>query len=212
MTSQTVAGTRAFELNPAGAIPLRRATGVALLVWTTIGLFASFDLAVEKYKLLVNPAYSPSCNFNPILSCGSVMKTHQAGVFGFPNPYLGILGFGVMVTFAALVVAQVQLPRWFVAGGALGALAAEVFIHWLIFQTLYRIGALCPWCMVVWAFTLPTFVWLALAAFTRYSSGAVGRAAWAVWEWRFALIVLWYAAVVALITIRFWDYWSTHLL
>ena len=28
-------------------------------------------------------------------------------------------------------------------------------MHWLIFQSLYVIGALCPYCMAVWAVTIP---------------------------------------------------------
>ena len=37
-----------------------------------------------------------------------------------------------------------------------------VFVHWLIFQSLYVIGALCPYCMVVWAVTIPIFWYVTL--------------------------------------------------
>ena len=50
------------------------------------------------------------------------------------------------------------LPRWYWAGLAAGTLLGTVFVHWLIFQSLYRIGALCPYCMVVWAVTIPLLV------------------------------------------------------
>ena len=50
------------------------------------------------------------------------------------------------------------LPRWYWVGLAVGTLLGVVFIHWLIFQSLYRIGALCPYCMVVWAVTIPLLV------------------------------------------------------
>lgn len=196
------------EADP-GAIPLGRTTGIAMLVWTVVGFIASFDLAVEKVKVLADPDYKPSCNFNPVLSCGSVMKTDQASVFGFPNPYLGVAGFAIMITFAVLVAGRVQLPRWFVAGGAIGSVLGAVFIHWLAFQSLYRIDALCPWCMVVWAVTMPLALWLVLAATTRYSNGVVARVAWAVWEWRFTVLAVWYLGVLILILERFWDYWST---
>ncbi|GAA3013484.1 hypothetical protein GCM10020229_26000 [Kitasatospora albolonga] len=31
------------------------------------------------------------------------------------------------------------------------------FVTWLMTQTLYSIGALCPYCMVVWAAMIPLF-------------------------------------------------------
>ena len=50
-----------------------------------------------------------------------------------------------------------------------------VFIHWLIFQSLYRIGALCPYCMVVWAVTIPLLVVVASIALQPLRSNAVAR-------------------------------------
>lgn len=49
------------------------------------------------------------------------------------------------------------LRRWFWLGLQAGTTAAVVFIHWSIFQSLYRIDALCPYCMVVWVVTIPLF-------------------------------------------------------
>ena len=48
----------------------------------------------------------------------------------------------------------VELPRWVWLGLNLGALFGFGFAIWLITQSLYVIGALCPWCMVVWAATM----------------------------------------------------------
>ena len=56
------------------------------------------------------------------------------------------------------------LPRWYWAGLATGTLLGTAFVHWLIFQSLYRIGALCPYCMVVWAVTIPLLVVVASIA------------------------------------------------
>ena len=44
-----------------------------------------------------------------------------------------------------------------------------MFVHWLIFQSLYRIGALCPYCMVVWAVTISLLVMFATFAFAAGS-------------------------------------------
>ncbi|NED61411.1 hypothetical protein G3I15_10805, partial [Streptomyces sp. SID10244] len=89
--------------------------------------------------LFLDPSYRPSCSLNPVLSCGSVMVTDQAAFFGFPNPYIGIAAFAVVVVIGVQSVARIDLPRWFWAGLALGSAAGVVFIHYLIFQSLYRI-------------------------------------------------------------------------
>ncbi|WP_442816071.1 vitamin K epoxide reductase family protein [Streptosporangium sp. NBC_01810] len=75
-----------------------------------LGLSAAFTLSVEKIALLKDPAYVPTCSINPILSCGSVMITPQAEVFGFPNPLLGIAGFAIVTTTGAGLLAG-AVPR-----------------------------------------------------------------------------------------------------
>ncbi|PRC55922.1 hypothetical protein C6A85_41245, partial [Mycobacterium sp. ITM-2017-0098] len=81
-----------------------------------------------------------------------------------PNPLIGIVSFAVVVVTGVLALAKVNLPRWYWAGLAAGTLLGTGFVHWLIFQSLYRIGALCPYCMVVWAVTIPLLVVVASAA------------------------------------------------
>jgi uncharacterized membrane protein len=139
------------------------------------------------------------------------MQTDQASVFGFPNSLLGIVGFSVVLTIGVLAVSGVVLPRWVWAGLAGGALLGAAFVHWLIFQSLYEIGALCPYCTVVWVVTIPTAVVTALHAarlFTAHGTTA-GRAVDGVWAWRGAVVAAWFVAVLVLVLDRFWSYWST---
>ena len=79
------------------------------------------------------------------------MSTPQAELFGFPNPILGVAGFAALVTVAVTIISGARLPSWYWIGLTAGTALGTVFVHWLIFQSLYRIGALCPYCMVVWA-------------------------------------------------------------
>lgn len=188
-------------------VPARSAWWV--LIAGAIGLLSSITLTVEKIELLRNPSYVPSCNINPIVSCGSVMVTPQASLFGFPNPLLGIAGFTVVVVTGVLAVTKVPLPRWYWVGLAFGVLLGTVFVHWLIYQSLYRIGALCPYCMVVWAVTITLLV-VVLSVLVR----PVIRDRTAVrllFSWRWSLVTFWFTAVVLLIMARFWNYWSTLL-
>ncbi len=198
--------------NPEAAQRIGPAVGRASALWIllagVLGLAAALTLTVEKIELLINPEYVPSCSLNPVLSCGSVMITPQASAFGFPNPLIGVVTFTIVVVTGVLALARVQLPRWYWTGLATGTLLGAAFVHWLIFQSLYRIGALCPYCMVVWAVTIPLLVVVASIAVQPSEANTVLRA---VHSWRWSLVALWFTALVLLILVRFWDYWSTLL-
>jgi uncharacterized membrane protein len=182
-----------------------------VLIAGAVGLWASMTLIYEKIEFLLNPSYVPSCNINPILACGSVMGTAQSSLLGLPNPLLGIVGFTVVAVTGVLAVAKVQLPEWYWTGLAAGTLIGAIFVHWLIFQSLYRIGALCPYCMVVWAMTISLFVVVASIVLRPALERRETVAAHVVYRWRWSLTALWFTAVVLLIMVRFWNYWSTLL-
>jgi uncharacterized membrane protein len=196
------------------ASPFPRLLPWLLLVGGAIGLAAAFTLMVEKVALLRDPAYVPTCSINPILSCGSVMTKPQAEAFGFPNPLLGLVGFTIVVTVGVALLGRARLPRWFWLGLQAGVTFGAVFVHWLIYQSLYVIGALCPYCMVVWAVTMPIFWYVTLH---NLGSGALpvpGRlrgVVRAVTNYHAVALTLWYLAVLTLIGQRFWAYWSTLL-
>ena len=182
-----------------------------VLIAGVIGLIASATLTVEKIQLLLNPSYVPSCNFNPTVSCGSVMTTPQASVLGFPNSLIGIAGFTVVTVTGVLTVAKVRLPQWYWIGLAAGILAGAGFVHWLIYQSLYRIGALCPYCMVVWAVTITLLVVVSTVALRPFGENRNSLVMRELYRWRWSIAALWFTAVVLLILDRFWDYWSTLL-
>lgn len=179
-----------------------------VLIAGVIGLLASADLLIEKIETLKDAEYVPSCSINPVLACGSVINTPQASVFGPPNPLFGVIGFTVVVVSGVLAVARVRLPRWYWVGLMTGTALAVVFIHWLIYQTLYEIGALCPYCMVVWAVTVPLLVVVAAIALRPLAANPLAHA---LFRWRWSLVALWFVAVLLLILVRFWYYWSTLL-
>lgn len=204
----TDAASTARDSDAPGGVRVRRSSAVWILVAGVVGFAAAFTLTVEKIEILINPAYVPSCSINPVLSCGSVMVTPQASLFGFPNPLIGIAAFAVVVVTGVLALANVRLPQWYWYGLTGGTLLGVVFVHWLIFESLYRIGALCPYCMVVWSVTVPLFVVVASIALRPLAGNPVARV---LYQWRWSLVALWFTALVCLILIRFWNYWSTLL-
>ncbi|MGC4939091.1 vitamin K epoxide reductase family protein [Kribbella sp. DT2] len=169
-----------------------------LAVGGALGFLAAFVLTVEKFHLLTDPNYTPSCSINSVLSCGSVMVTPQASLFGFPNSLLGIGGFAIVTTLGVLLLSGVRFPRWIWLGLQVGVTAAAVLIHWLMYQSIYSIGALCPYCMVVWAVTIPTFWYVTLHNFrdTRWVRSLSGYHA--------VVIGAWALFVAGIVLTRFW--------
>lgn len=211
--------TDLLERDDIEAAPVRRTTvdraiGWILTVTGLLGTAAAFTLTVEKFHLLADPSYTPTCSINPILSCGSVMVTEQASAFGFPNPLLGLAAFPVVVTLGVLVLAGVRLPRWVWLGLQGGATFAVVFVHWLMFQSLYRIGALCPYCMVVWVAVVLLFWYTTLHNLHRGHLRLPGLRRSAV---DFMVDVhavgpaLWLLVTVVLIAQAFWSQWQIML-
>ncbi|MGH3524527.1 MAG: vitamin K epoxide reductase family protein [Mycobacterium sp.] len=191
---------------PAPGVRVAGSSAWVVLIGGVVGLIASATLTVEKIRLLADSAYVPSCNLNPVLSCGSVMATPQASLLGIPHSLFGVVAFTVVGVTGLLAVTKVPLPRWYWTGLAVGTLAGAGFVHWLIFDSLYRIGALCPYCMVVWAVTIPLLVVVASIAFAPSGPRPVAEA---LYRWRWSLTALWFITLILLIFIRFQDYWST---
>lgn len=190
--------------------PFARVLPWLLLAAGVLGFASAFALTVEKFTLAANPSYVPTCSINPVLNCGSVMSTEQASVFGFPNSLLGVGGFAALAAVGTALLAGAVLSWWYWAVVQVAMTAAVVFVHWLIGQSLYEIGALCPYCMVVWAVTVPAFWYVTLANLDRLTT-ARGGPGWAATLVRTHSVplTLWFLTLVALIAVRFWSYWST---
>ncbi|GAA1034365.1 MULTISPECIES: vitamin K epoxide reductase family protein [Amycolatopsis] len=164
------------------------------LIGGALGLAASVTLTLEKIARLADPSYVPSCSINPVLSCGSVMDSAQAAVFGFPNPVFGVAAYPVVVMFGAALLTGYDPPRWVWAGMQFATVLG---------QSLYSIHALCPYCMVVWVVTIALFWYTTLHNLAETRLGAVLHRVHS------GLLALWYVAIAVLILLEFWDYWST---
>ncbi len=179
---------------------------------SVVGLVASFILTLEKLALLKDPSHQLSCSLNPVLSCGNIILSPQASAFGFPNPWIGLFGFGVVITVGMALLAKAKFERWFWLGLQAGATFGFAFVHWLIYESLYEIGALCIYCMFVWSITAPIFWYTTLI---NLNSGriktpkALKKAVAFANQHHLDILVAWYVLVIALILKRFWDYWST---
>ncbi|WP_257965617.1 vitamin K epoxide reductase family protein [Kocuria rhizophila] len=127
-----------------------RTWGVLAVVLSLIGFAASAELVAERLALYQDAGHRASCDINAWLACGTVMRTPQAELFGFPNPFIGIVAYAVVLAVAVGVLAGARYARWFWWLLWLGIAAGSVFTLWLWWQTTFHINALCLYCMIVW--------------------------------------------------------------
>lgn len=133
--------------------------GIFITVAGVIGFFAAMRLTVDKVGTFVDPATAPTCNFSVLVQCGVNLKSWQGSLFGFPNPLLGVGGWIAVIMVGAMLLAGLRFARWFWVAFNIGIAGALVFVCWLIYQSIFVLGTLCPWCMATWLVTIPTF-WL----------------------------------------------------
>ena len=176
-----------------------------MVVTGALGLLAAMVLTIDRFRLLEDPSTQLACNLSPFIACGPVMKSAAGALFGFPNPLLGIIGFSVVLTTGVVRSTGVALPRWYHRGLQVGVLLAAVFITWLQTQSLYVIGALCLWCMLVWSVTIPLVVVVTLenAATGRLGTG-LKRVGTRLRPYAVTVVAVWYLVVLAAIGLRFY--------
>lgn len=196
-------------------LTLEKALPYILLIGGIIGYICAFVIMFDKIQILKDPNYIPSCNLNPIISCGSVMQSTQANAFGFPNPFIGLGAFPVIAVIGGAILAGARFKRWFWLGLNAGLLFAVGFVHWLFFQSVYNIGALCPWCMAVWTVSITCFWYVTLYNFDNKHLRLPKGSAQSIYKWvrrhHLDLLLLWLLIIVGLILNHFWYYYGERL-
>lgn len=132
--------------------------GVWLLIASFLGLLAAFELTLEKLKALVTPDEGASCDFSVIVQCSANLASAQGSIFGFPNPLIGLMVWPFVLVTGILVLANVKLPKFYWGFFLAGTAAGLTMVIWLLSQSIFVLGTLCPWCMVTWFAMIPTFL------------------------------------------------------
>ncbi len=175
-----------------------------LFILASIGMLFSGVIMADKVKLLMDPTFVPACTLSDVISCSDVMQSPQAAAFGFPNPILGLIGFPVVMTIAVLLFAGLKLPRWFWVCSQIGMIAAVLFIHWLAYQAIFNIFALCLYCMAVWAVTMPAMFMILIQP--GFAKRAARGEQITLKHWIMPVLVLlaWYIGMALIIWMQFW--------
>jgi uncharacterized membrane protein len=134
-----------------------KAIAVWLIIAGAIGWWAAFSLTMERLHLLADPDAIASCDFSFLVQCSANLSSWQGSVFGFPNPILGLTGWVAPIVVGFAILAGARFARWFWWLFELGLTFAFVFVIWLISQSIFELMTLCPWCMVTWVVTIPTY-------------------------------------------------------
>ncbi|WP_354567352.1 vitamin K epoxide reductase family protein [Glaciihabitans sp. UYNi722] len=131
--------------------------GLFLVLASTIGFFSAFRLTVDKVTSIIDPTGPLSCNSSALVQCGKNLGSWQGAIFGFPNPLLGVGGWIAPLAVGIMLLAGIRFARWFWIALNVGIVGALALVIWLIYQSIFALSTLCPWCMVTWAVVIPTF-------------------------------------------------------
>ncbi|MCK1813068.1 vitamin K epoxide reductase family protein [Streptomyces carpaticus] len=210
MTASAVDVARTQEPAQDGPEEVGASRGFAVLLVITgfLGLLAAWVITLDKFHLLEDPDFTPACSLNPIVSCGSIMESDQASVFGFPNPMLGLVSYGAVIAIGMGLLAGARYRRWFWLGLQAGTLFGVGFCTWLQYQSLYEISALCLWCCLAWVATIFMF-WYTTAHNIRHgiipAPAGVKRT---IEEFHWLFPVVHVAIIGMLVLTRWWDFWT----
>lgn len=182
-----------------------------LIVGSLVGIGASWELMVSELKLIREPLAELTCDINPLVSCGASLDVWQGNLLGVPNSFVGAMAFSVLLFAGVLLASGGRLPRWVWWGLTAGAVGGIAFVAWFLWVSVETFGKLCPYCMLVWAATIP----IAAATWGQAAdAGHLGlprRLARQLYDLRWWIAGLMYAAVIITALVAFWDGWVAML-
>ena len=189
-----------------------RAFALLLVVTGALGLLAAWVITIDKNKILeakVNGTqFTPGCSLNPIVSCGNIMESDQAQAFGFPNPMLGLVAYGIVICVGMSLLAGARFPRWYWLTFNAGTFFGVGFCTWLQYQTLNVIGSLCLRCCLAWVATIVMFCYVTGKNIKHGFLPAPDGLRRGLLEFHWVVPVLWVGVIGMLILTRWWSFWT----
>lgn len=180
-----------------------------LLSGSAIGLVASVWQAAERVQMLKAPGKALACNLNPVIDCGSVLGNRWAALFGFPNAFIGIAIFAMLLMAGVVLVSGMKPSKLFSKFLFAISTILILFSLWFFGMSLYVIGKVCIFCLFIWAVSVPIFWYGKLNYFLTYplqrpwlkKSLAVAQ------KHHLDVLLLVYAILIALYFFRFRSYY-----
>jgi uncharacterized membrane protein len=152
-----------------------RAPGWAVTASLSLSLVA---LAVASYLTVTHYAdpSSLACPDSGVVNCTLVTTSPESMLLGIPVAVLG-LAWAVGMVMLCTPWAWYARTAWVDRVRLVGSAAGAVFVIYLVYAELFRIGAICLWCTAIHVSTVALFaVVLAARAPDRApGSGLTGR-------------------------------------
>jgi len=156
------------------ATAVAEASGVAevpaWLQWTTwvlslAGLGVSIYLTIAHF----NTSVTLACPATSTVNCEKVTTSPESYAFGIPVAVLGLAFYLFLAVANSPWVWRMTWPpiRWARIGSMV---AGIVFVLWLVYAELFKIGAICLWCTSVHVLTFALFVLIMFSFAARYGT------------------------------------------
>jgi len=186
---------------PRSRAPL--AFALTLIVTGAVGWWAAFSLTLDKIAVLKHPDAVLDCNISVLVQCGKNLGSWQGSVLGFPNPIIGLAAWIAPIIVGVSLLAGARVARWYWILFNLGVAGAQLFVIWLIHESIFDLGTLCPWCMLTWSMVIPLFFTVTVR---NAAAGVFGerlrRAGRAATPWLIPATVTAYAVVLIIAQLR----------
>jgi len=169
------------------------------------GMIAMTWQASERIAMLKNPTAPLSCNLNPVIDCGSVLNDKLAALFGFPNAFIGMIVFGMLLLSGLFLLTGTKVTRSYVSIVLILSTILIGFSAWFFGVSLYVIEKICIFCLIGWIASTPIFVyslqqWLSL-------SGKLEKLKSFITKNHLNIIVTVYLVMVILYFLKFQEYY-----
>lgn len=142
----------------------------AWLQWTTWvlslgGLGVSIYLTIAHF----NTSVTLACPATSTVNCEKVTTSPQSYAFGIPVAVLGLAFYVFLAVANSPWAWRVTWPplRWARIGSVVVGI---VFVLWLVYAELFKIGAICLWCTSVHVITFALFVLIMFSAAAGYGT------------------------------------------
>jgi uncharacterized membrane protein len=140
----------------------------AWLQWTTWGLSLA-GLGVSTYLTIAhfNTTVTLACPATSTINCEKVTTSPESYVFGIPVAVLGLAFYIFLAVANSPWIWRVQWPylRW---ARIASVVVGIVFVLYLVYCELFKIGAICLWCTSVHVITFCLFALIVFAAAAGY--------------------------------------------
>jgi len=125
-----------------------RPQALIILIFSITGFASAFIISYEKFLTLINPLYVPGCSINIWIDCGKVMNSVYATMFGFPNSWIGLMGWPMAFLTVLYLFTHRDISRLFMNIALAITVPAVIISYVWTYIAFFTIGAICPWCVL----------------------------------------------------------------